>query len=226
MPSSSLEGGLLDDAGAAPGSGPGQVLEEAQPEGCELCTGERRGAGNGVAEREHQPIGCGMQDQPELVGDRALAGGPVRGELALVHLDRVLGLASGAVDVFVEMAGLALERGDDIAGIEAARTRLPPGDDAAFAPPGAGGVGEGGAHLLALDAWQIEGQQAIVGHGGRGDLVVRRGSRLGNEFLPHGNGLRYVRHPKIRPDTNNPGYGPGPQPMTAVTSTSQRTSGE
>ena len=26
-----------------------------------------------------------------------------------------------------------------------------------------------------------------------------------NEFLPDGNSLRYVRHPKIRPDTNNPG---------------------
>ena len=64
---------------------------------------------------------------------------------------------------------------------------------------------EGGAHLLALDAWQIEGEKAIVGHGGRGVLVVRRGRRLDNEFLPDGNGLRYVRHPKIRPDTNNPG---------------------
>ena len=50
-----------------------------------------------------------MEDQPELVGARALAGGSVRGELALVHLDQVLGLASGAVDVFVEMARLALE---------------------------------------------------------------------------------------------------------------------
>jgi len=61
---------------------------------------------------------------------------------------------------------------------------------------------EGGAHLLALDAWQMEGQKAIVGHG---KFVVQRGRRLDNEFLPNGNGLRYVRHPKIRPDTNNPG---------------------
>ena len=65
---------------------------------------------------------------------------------------------------------------------------------------------EGGAHLLALHAWQIEGEKAIVGHGGRGVFVnVRRGRRSDNEFLPDGNGLRYVRHPKIRPDTNNPG---------------------
>ena len=64
---------------------------------------------------------------------------------------------------------------------------------------------EGGAHLLALDAWQIEGEKAIVGHGGRGVFVVRRGRRSENEFLPDGNGLRYVRHHKIRADMNNPG---------------------
>ena len=49
-----------------------------------------------------------------LVGERALAGGAVRGKLALVQLDQVLGLAAGAVDIFVEMASLAVERGDDI----------------------------------------------------------------------------------------------------------------
>ena len=62
---------------------------------------------------------------------------------------------------------------------------------------------EGGAHLLALDAWQIEGERAIVGHGGRGVLVGRRGRRSDNEFLPDGNALRYVRHPSNT--TNNPG---------------------
>ena len=81
-----------------------------------------------------------MQDQPELVGERALTGGAVRGELALVQLDQVLGLAAGAVDSFVEMAGLAAERGDDVAGVEAARGRLQPGDDTAFALPGSGGT--------------------------------------------------------------------------------------
>ena len=64
---------------------------------------------------------------------------------------------------------------------------------------------EGGAHLLALDAWQIEGEKAIVSHGGRGFVVVREETRFDNEFLPDGNGLRYVRHPKVRPDVNNPG---------------------
>ena len=64
---------------------------------------------------------------------------------------------------------------------------------------------EGGAHLLAFDVWQIERERAIVGHGGRGISVARRESRSDNEFLFGGNSLRYVRHPKIRPDVNNPG---------------------
>ena len=64
---------------------------------------------------------------------------------------------------------------------------------------------EGGGHLLALDGWQMEGEKGIVGHGGRGAFVVREERRFNNEFLPHGNGLRYVRHPKIRHTVNNPG---------------------
>ena len=59
--------------------------------------------------------------------------------------------------------------------------------------------------MLALNAWQIEGKKALVGHGGRSVLIVRGGRRSDNEFLLDGNSLHYVRHPKIRPDTNNPG---------------------
>ena len=51
----------------------------------------------------------------------------------------------------------------------------------------------------------MEGKKAIVGHGGRGAFVVREEGRFDNEFLLHGNGLRYVRHPKIRHTVNNPG---------------------
>ena len=87
-------GGFFDDAGAD--------LEQAQPESGELGAGERHCAWDDVAQGKHQPVGAGVQDQPELVGERALAGGSVRGELALVQLDQVLGLAAGAVDVFVE----------------------------------------------------------------------------------------------------------------------------
>ena len=75
-------GGPLDDASAD--------LEQALPEGRKLGPGERHPAGHGIAEGEHQPVGRGVQDEAELVGDRALAGGPVGGELALVQLDQVL----------------------------------------------------------------------------------------------------------------------------------------
>ena len=61
-----------------------------------------------------------------------------------MQLDEVLGLAAGAVVRFVEMAGLAGERGDDVARVEAAGRRLQPGDDAAFPAPRAGGVIEAG----------------------------------------------------------------------------------
>ena len=85
-----------------------------------------------------------MQDEAELVGERALAGGPVGGELDLVLLDQVFRLSARAVQGLVEMAGLAGEGGNDVARVEAARGRLQPGDDPAFPAPGAGGVGEGG----------------------------------------------------------------------------------
>ena len=92
-------GGPLDDAGSD--------LEQARPEGTELGPGERHPSRHGIAQGEHQPVGRGVQDEAELVGDRALAGGPVGGELALVQLDEVLGLAAGAVDIFIEMAAPA-----------------------------------------------------------------------------------------------------------------------
>ena len=122
------------------------------------------GTGDGIAQGEHQPAGAGVQDQPELVGERALAGDPVRGELALVQLDQVLGLAAAAVDVFVEMARLAAERGDDIAGIEAARTRLELGDDPAFVASGAGGIGKVGEGLHPVCAGLCAAHPDVVGH--------------------------------------------------------------
>ena len=63
-----------------------------------------------------------------------------------------LGLATGAIDVRVEMPGLAHERGDDVAGIEASRGGFQTGDDTTFAFPRSGGVVEGGKcpHLHGL----------------------------------------------------------------------------
>ena len=179
--------GLFDDSGAD--------LEQAQPEGGELGAGERRLAGNGVTQGEHQPVGAGVQDQPELIGEGAATGGAVRGELPLVQLDQVLGLASGAVAIFVEMAGLTGQRGDDVAGVEAARGGLQPGDDPAFAPPGAGGVGEGGEAAHPVRAGLGTADLEVVGHlvpvdtvagtqrqeTGSGTPLGRRGGQTGSQ---------------------------------------------
>ena len=152
-------GGLFDDAGAD--------LEQAPADGGELGPVERHPARHRIAEREHQPVGGGVEHKPELVGGRALAGGAVGGELDLVLLDEALGLAAGAVDPFVEMAGLACERGDDVACVEAARRRLQPGNHAALAVSRAGGVGEGGeaAHPVCagLGAAYLEVVSDVVG---------------------------------------------------------------
>jgi len=45
-----------------------------------------------------------VEDEAELVGERALAGGAVGGEWGLVLLDQVLRLSANAVYLFVEMA--------------------------------------------------------------------------------------------------------------------------
>ena len=153
-------GGALDDAGAD--------LEQAPADGGELRPGERHPARHGIAEREHQPVGGGVEHQPELVGERALAGSPVGGERALVLLDEVLGLAARAVDPLVEAAGLAGERGDDVARIEAAGRRLQPSHDAALPPPRAGGAIEAGEATHPVRAGLGAAQLEIVA-----DLVCK-----------------------------------------------------
>jgi hypothetical protein len=47
----------------------------------------------------------GMQDQAHLVGELAAAAGTIRGELGLVQLDQVLGLAAGAINRLVNKGG-------------------------------------------------------------------------------------------------------------------------
>ena len=62
------------------------------------------------------------------------------------------------------MAGLAAERGDDVARVEAARGRLQPGDDTAFAAPGTGGVGEDGEAPHPVRAGFGAAHLEVVGH--------------------------------------------------------------
>ena len=75
-----MRAAFSDDAGAD--------LEQALPEGGELGPGERHPAGHGIAQGEHQPVGRGVQDEAELVGERALAGGPAEASWPLCSLMR------------------------------------------------------------------------------------------------------------------------------------------
>ena len=81
--------------------------------------------------------------------------------------DQVFRLSPRTVDPLIEMAGLAGERGDDVARVEAASGGLEPGDDAALAVPRAGGVGEVGeaAHPVdpGLGAAHLEIVAGLVG---------------------------------------------------------------
>lgn len=139
-------GGLCDAGGD---------LEQPEPDGVELGLGEGMGLWDGVAHGEDQPVGGGVKDEPHLVGGRGPAAGAVGGELGLVQLDQVLGLAAGAVEVGIEPFGRAgRDVGDDVADVETEPRRFDAGRDAALPCPGFGGVGGLGeaAHgVLVLD---------------------------------------------------------------------------
>ena len=80
------------------------------------------------------PVAVGMKATSDFACE------PHRG-LARGH---ALGLSCSIRDRVDCMVGLAFERGDDVACVEAAGRRLEPGDHAAFALPRAGGVSEAG----------------------------------------------------------------------------------
>ena len=90
----------LDDAGGD--------LDEPQAQGVELGDAPHRTLRHRDAQAPHQPIGAGVQEQPELVGRRLRAGRAVRREMRLPGFDVVFSLAAPAVDVFVEGTGVAL----------------------------------------------------------------------------------------------------------------------
>ncbi len=80
-----------------------------------------------------QPIGAGVQEQPELIGLPAVARGAVGFGVELVLLDHVLHPAAGAIDLFIEQLGATGQIGDDEADIRPPRGGLDPGDDLALA---------------------------------------------------------------------------------------------
>ena len=81
-------------------------LDQAQAQRRKFRAGEVAGLGDGLAQGEHQPIGRRVQREPHLIGDRGAAGRAVGGELGLVQLDQVLGLAARAIERVVEPWGV------------------------------------------------------------------------------------------------------------------------
>src|SRR6266404_5550920 len=119
---------------------------KAASEWCRTRPWRAVGLGDCITQREHQPVGGGVQDQPHLVGERAAAAGAVGGELSFVQFDQVLGLAAGAVEGLIDMLGRAgVEAGDDKANVEPLCRRFDAGAGAALALPRLGlvaGLGE------------------------------------------------------------------------------------
>lgn len=71
-------------------------LDEAQSQRVELGDCEARAFRHRGAQAPHEPVGAGMQEEPELVGRSSCAGGAVGGEMRLPRLDVVLGSAAPA----------------------------------------------------------------------------------------------------------------------------------
>src|SRR5271163_2210782 len=72
--------GGLDDAGGD--------FQQPEPDGGELGRCQIAWLRNGVANGEDEPIGGGVEDQADLVGERRAATGTVGGKLGLVQLDQ------------------------------------------------------------------------------------------------------------------------------------------
>ena len=82
-----------------------------------------------------------MQYEPHLIGKCQPATGAIGGKLALVQLDEVLGLPSGAAEAVVESLSAAVdEAGHHVADVETLRGGLDPHGDTSIGPPRLGTV--------------------------------------------------------------------------------------
>src|SRR3954463_7030424 len=114
-----------------------------------------------------------MDQEAELVGRCLAARGAVGGEVQLVRLDQVLGLAASAIDLLVKHLGQARQIGDDETTVGTLRSGLDAGDNAALNRPALGSVAE---ITIAADLlpFAIEAAQSGV-FGQRTDLAPQHG---------------------------------------------------
>src|SRR5690348_12395257 len=113
-------------------------LQELETDGAASSVGERARLEAEPAQRLHQHIGHGSEPQAELVGAHRGRRGAVGEEIELALLDAVLHLAAGAVEVFIERAGVRAlwrERRDDKTRIGLAARPLGLADDTPDAAP-------------------------------------------------------------------------------------------
>ena len=72
----------LDDTGCD--------FQETKTQGRELGSGQLSDFGNGVAHGQHQPIGGGVENESDLIGERRTATGAIGGKLRLMQLDQIV----------------------------------------------------------------------------------------------------------------------------------------
>jgi hypothetical protein len=108
----------------------GSDFQEAKTQRHELGCGQFPGFGNRVAHRQLQPISGGVENEADLIGGRRTAAGAIGGELRLMQLDQIFGLASRAIQAVVGPLGLAdivsaefLDRQSFVSGLSAAAKR-------------------------------------------------------------------------------------------------------
>jgi len=139
----------------------------------------------------------------------------IAGELRLVALDQVLGLAARAVERVVDMLGRSvLKRGNDIADVHTQRAGLDPGDDAAPTLPAFGAVA--GLGIVAQDGVLALSALDRAGIGGRDDdrIGTQRGVGWQAEHVIDAVRLaeRHDLGPPIVPVTTDGDVGIGPVP--------------
>jgi hypothetical protein len=124
---------------------------------------------------QHQPISGGVENEADLIGGGRTTAGATGGELCLMQLDQVFGLAARTIQTVVDPHGRAdIEARDDEADVEAEPRRLNTGDGSRFAIPGLGLVARLG--IAAQNRQVLDGaSRADVA----GDFVDFSGERLG-----------------------------------------------
>lgn len=68
--------------------------------------------GKMLPEKPEQAVGKGMQQQAELIGEKAMATQPVRRKTVLQLLDPILHLAAMGIDAVIQHLGIARQVGD------------------------------------------------------------------------------------------------------------------